>query len=62
MLPEAVDVMLPLLSEHFGNPSGVHIHARQARAVLEESRDRLADVIGCLRVFTPHWWLALRWR
>lgn len=47
MLPEAVDVMLPLLSEHFGNPSGVHAHARQARAVLEESRDRLADVLGC---------------
>ena len=47
MLPEAVDVMLPLLSEHFGNPSGVHVHARQARTVLEESRDRLADVVGC---------------
>ena len=47
MLPEAVDAMLSLLRDDFGNPSGVHAHARRARAVLEESRDRLAEVIGC---------------
>lgn len=47
MLPEALDVMLPLLGQNFGNPSGIHLHARMARTVLEESRDRLAEVVGC---------------
>ena len=47
MLPEAVAAMLPLLRDDFGNPSGVHAHARRARTVLEDSRDRLAEVIGC---------------
>jgi cysteine desulfurase len=46
VLPEAVDSMLPWLREEFGNPSGVHRMARNARTGLEEARDRFASVVG----------------
>ncbi len=40
--------MLPFLSEHFANPSGSHRFARQVRKAIDEARDDVADVIGCL--------------
>ena len=39
---EALDVMLPLLGEQFGNPSSVHGYGRAARAALDEARERFA--------------------
>ena len=39
--------MLPLLTEGYGNPSGGHALARQARAELDGARERLAAVVGC---------------
>lgn len=39
---EALDAMLPLLGENFGNPSSVHGHGRRARAALDEARERVA--------------------
>lgn len=45
--PEAIEVMLPLLTERFGNPSGAHRMARAARQVLDEGRDTLAEVLAC---------------
>ena len=45
--PEAVAAMLPLLSEHFGNPSGVHAVARAARTVVDDARDVVASALGC---------------
>jgi cysteine desulfurase len=39
---EALDAMLPLLTENFGNPSSVHIYGRRARASLDEARERVA--------------------
>jgi cysteine desulfurase len=46
MRPAAVDAMVPLLQGAFGNPSGAHALARQARAQLDEARERLAAVVG----------------
>jgi len=43
---EARDAMLPLLGEGWGNPSGVHASGRRARAVIDESRDRVASLLG----------------
>ncbi len=40
--------MLPFLSEQFANPSGSHRFARQVRKAIDEARDDVADVIGCL--------------
>jgi cysteine desulfurase len=45
--PEAVAAMLPVLTEGYGNPSGGHALARQARSALDEARERLAAVAGC---------------
>jgi cysteine desulfurase len=47
MRPEAVEAMLPYLTERFGNPSGSHRFARDARRAIDEARDRVADVVGC---------------
>lgn len=47
MRPEAVEAMLPFLSEDFGNPSGSHLPARRARRAVDEAREVMAEVCGC---------------
>jgi cysteine desulfurase len=46
MRPEAVEAMLPFLTERFGNPSGAHAVSREARKALDEARDVVADCLG----------------
>ncbi len=38
--------MLPFLEEKFGNPSSVHTAGREARAAIDDARDRLANLLG----------------
>jgi len=38
--------MLPFLEEKFGNPSSVHAAGREARAAIDDARDRLASLLG----------------
>jgi cysteine desulfurase len=45
--PEAVAVMLPFLTERYGNPSGAHAMARDARNAVDDARVVLADALGC---------------
>ncbi len=45
---EAFDAMRPYLSEHPGNPSGSHAAARAAKTALEEAREAVAGVLGCM--------------
>jgi len=45
--PDVRDSMLPYLGEVFGNPSSVHSVGRQARALLDEARERSANVLRC---------------
>jgi cysteine desulfurase len=45
--PQVRDAMLPFLGDIWGNPSSVHRLGRQARAVLDEARERAAHVLGC---------------
>ena len=47
MRPEAVETMVPLLRDGYGNPSGSHALARRARADLDDARERVAAVLGC---------------
>ncbi|CAB4363412.1 MAG: aminotransferase class V-fold PLP-dependent enzyme [Actinobacteria bacterium] len=47
MRPEAVAAMLPYLSEQFANPSGSHRFAREARKVVDDAREVIANVLGC---------------
>jgi cysteine desulfurase len=42
----AVAAMLPFLSEQFGNPSGAHRFAREARRAIDEARDTVAEALG----------------
>ncbi len=46
MRPEAIEAMLPFLSERFANPSGAHLLARDARRAIDEARDVVAEVLG----------------
>jgi cysteine desulfurase len=46
MLPEAVDAMLPFLTDRFANPSGAHAAARDARRAVDEAREVMAEVLG----------------
>ena len=43
---EALDAMLPFLTEDFGNPSSAHGFGRRARAALDEAHERIARRIG----------------
>jgi cysteine desulfurase len=45
--PAVREAMLPFLGDVFGNPSSVHHVGRQARAILDAARDRVARVFGC---------------
>lgn len=47
MRPEAIEAMRPYLDGFYANPSGSHRFARQARKAIDESRDRVAEVLGC---------------
>jgi cysteine desulfurase len=44
--PLVVEAMLPYFSEKFGNPSSLYTIGRQARKAIEESRQKVADLIG----------------
>jgi cysteine desulfurase len=46
MRPEAVDAMLPFLTERFGNPSGSHAVSREARKAVDEARETVAQCMG----------------
>jgi cysteine desulfurase len=41
----AGEAMQPFLGEHYGNPSSVHAAGREARAGVDDARDRLADLL-----------------
>ena len=40
--PQVREKMLPYLDRHFGNPSSIHAAGREARAAVDDARDRLA--------------------
>jgi cysteine desulfurase len=44
--PEALEAMLPLLTDGFANPSGAHAESRRARVALDDARDLLAHLLG----------------
>ena len=45
--PEVLQKMIPVMRDTFGNPSSVHHVGRQARALLDEARYRVAHVWKC---------------
>ena len=47
LAPEALEAMASCLGETYGNASSIHYFGQQAKRVLEESRARLAGLMGC---------------
>jgi cysteine desulfurase len=45
-LPAAVERMMTVLREDFGNPSSVHHFGQQAKALIDEARTDVANLIG----------------
>jgi cysteine desulfurase len=45
LAPEAMEAMLPFLARHFGNQSSIHAAGREARAAIDDARDRLAKTL-----------------
>jgi cysteine desulfurase len=43
---EVLDAMQPFLAQRFGNPSSAHRWGREARAALDEARERVARCLG----------------
>lgn len=44
--PEVAQAMAPFMATRFGNSSGSHHVARDARRALEDARERVANVVG----------------
>ena len=44
--PEVVKAMLPYFGQAFGNPSSIHFHGQEAKAAMEEAREKIAEFIG----------------
>src|SRR6202040_818153 len=44
--PEVLDAMAPYFGPRFGNPSSVHRWGREARAALDEARERVSAGLG----------------
>lgn len=45
--PRVLEVMLPYLTEQYGNPSSIHSYGRQLRAAVEEARATVARLLNC---------------
>ena len=46
--PRVAEAMKPYLDTHFGNPSSSHAYGRRARAAVNEARNQVAGLLGCL--------------
>ncbi|GAB4340529.1 MAG: cysteine desulfurase family protein [Flammeovirgaceae bacterium] len=42
---EVISAMLPLMEQYFGNPSSTHAHGREVRAIIEQARKTVAELI-----------------
>ena len=45
--PEAADTAYKVMTELYGNPGSTHKAGRETRAVLDDSRNKLAAALGC---------------
>ena len=43
--PEVLEVMIPYLKDHFGNPSSLHHFGQEAKRAMEDARESIAYII-----------------
>ncbi len=44
--PQVFEAMKPYMLDVFGNPSSIHFHGREARAAIEKSRKKVAELLN----------------
>ncbi|GGC08168.1 cysteine desulfurase family protein [Dyadobacter sediminis] len=44
--PEVLEVMLPIMTEQYGNPSSIHSQGRAARSAIERARKSIAGILN----------------
>ncbi len=47
--PAVLDAMMPYLTRHYGNPSGIYQVSRDAKSALDKARDQVASVLHCTK-------------
>ncbi len=45
---EVIEAMQPVFATQWGNPSSLHSKGREAKALLDDARERIAKCLGCL--------------
>lgn len=45
--PRVLEAMMPFFNEDFGNPSSIHLWGQQAESAVEQSRELVAQILGC---------------
>ena len=45
--PEVLEAMMPAFGELYGNPSSLYSKGREAKRIVDASRERIAQVLGC---------------
>lgn len=48
VLPAVLEAMRPYFGERFGNASSIHGYGQQARSAVEQARESVAALLGCL--------------
>ncbi|HVD98548.1 MAG TPA: cysteine desulfurase family protein [Cytophagaceae bacterium] len=43
--PQVMEAMMPYFQQHYGNPSSIHTHGREARAALDKARKTVANYL-----------------
>ncbi|RFU61497.1 cysteine desulfurase family protein [Bacillus sp. V59.32b] len=49
MHPQVIEKMMDVMQQNFGNPSSIHSFGREARHILDESRETIAQSINAIR-------------
>ncbi len=44
--PEVLEAMLPVMADHYGNPSSIHSYGRAARSLIERARKSIAGILN----------------
>jgi len=44
---KVLEVMMPYMRRHYGNPSSTHSFGQKARAAIEQAREQVAHFLGC---------------
>ena len=47
MDPRVLEAMMPYFNKQYGNPSSIHMVGQEARYALDESRERVSEVLNC---------------